>query len=363
MLTPACSSCQGARTTGGRRTWAEISRPAGANDAIGPILAITPLGAMQVYMCMHIVARVCTALGRKCCAVRIRAALVILAIVAAILGLAFGAQAKSAPQGAFLTEYAGSVDEVIHQVEANRLVALRYAKHFRMDPASVLLYFRNELSLATLDESASMKVYSIGESSHIADETREFKKGAKVFVDRRGVPILEFGTGNPLGTSIVPAKSPEQVTDESRPKSPGNGGNLVQGAKQGQPQQGQITLPEPQAGKPGTIPANTINPPVTMPTLTPTVIAETPPATDAGPVGAPPIISHSRDSSNWLLPAGLVGAAAALAGGTGASSTSNDPGDSRINSPLVPEPLSLMVMASGVAGLAGGFIMRKRRVR
>lgn len=319
---------------------------------------------MQVYTCMHIVARVCTALERKCCAVRIRATLVILAIVTAILGLTFGAQAKPAQQGAFLTQYAGSADEVIQQVEANRLVALRYAKHFRMDPASVLVYFRNELSVATLDESASMKVYSIGESSRIADVTREFKKGAKVFVDRQGVPILELGTGNPLGTSIVPAKSPEQVTDESRPKSPGNGSSsVVQGIKQGRPQEGQITPPEPQAGKPGMIPANTTDPPVTMPTLTPTVIAETPLLPDAGPVGAPPIISHSRNSSNWLLPAGLVGVAAALAGGTGASTTSNNPSESRINSPLVPEPLSLLVMGSGLAAFAGGFIAQKRRVR
>ena len=276
---------------------------------------------------------------------RTRALLVGLAVIGAILVSVSGVQAKPVQEGAFLTEYAAGVDEVIQQVEANRLVALRYAKHFRMDPASVLVYFRNELSLATLDDAAAMMVYSIGDSSRIVSNNREFKRGAKVFVDRHGVPILEYGTGNPLGTSIQPV---EQVKDESAPKPQESSTNgVVQAADQSPPQQG-LTTPAPQNAQPVIVPTNSITPPVTAP-----------PAGEAGPII--PEITHPR-SSNWLLPLELAGAVAAVAGGSGSSSSAIPPGGGRTNA-AVPEPVSMTVMASGLSAFAGGILWKKRRRR
>lgn len=298
------------------------------------------------------------------CNVRIRAVLVGFAIIGAILAWASGVQAKPAQEGAFLTEYAGSVDEIIQQVEANRLVALRYAKHFRMDPASVLVYFQNELSLATLDTAGAMKVYLIGDSSKIVVETREFRKGTRVFVDRQGVPLLEFGTGNPLGTSIEPAKPvKDQIEDASKPKSEQNAANNATQVAQAQPQQGPTTPPAPTpqdvSPSPAVIPVDATTPPVTTPTASPTVVASTLPG-DTGPIN--PEISHSR-SSNWMIPLGLAGIAIALTGGGG--STSSPPTNGTNNRPppinVVPEPLSLVMMGSGLAALAGGAWRKRRR--
>ena len=324
---------------------------------------MTALGALQRHRGRHNVIRVpLEAYERKCCKVRLRAVLVGFAVVGALLGSALGTQAKPAQQGAFLTEYAGSVQEVIQQVEANRLVALRYAKHFRMDPASVLVYFRTELSLATLDESASLVVYFIGDSSRIDNETRAFKKGAKVFVDRQGVPILEFGTGNPLGTSIEPASPADQLRNPSpTQETPGP----TQAAQPAQPQPGPTNpvISPTDTTTPGITTPNIspLAPPTPSPTASPAVIASTPPAGDGGPLI--PEISHSR-SSNWLVPLGLAGALAALAGGGGSSGSSGSPEDPRTDgNGVVPEPASMTMMATGLAAFASGILYRRRKTK
>lgn len=304
----------------------------------------------------------CGLLERKCCKVRVRAAYLSLAIMGAILISAMGVQAKPAQEGAFLTEYAGSVDSIIQQVEANRLVALRYAKHFKMDPASVLIYFRNELSPATLNDSASMSVYFIGDSSRIESDTQAFKKGTKVFVDSQGVPILEYGTGNPLGSSLEPAK-PEGVQNASSPQAGQETGNNVAQTVQPPQTQQPLSAPTPDGTQP-LIPSTTdATSPVITPTVNSTVTASAPTG-DTGPIL--PKIGHSR-SSDWMVPAGLAGAIAMLAGGSGVSRSSSNPGDGKTdgggNLPVVPEPVSIMMMTSGLAALAGGVAWRKRRAK
>ena len=292
---------------------------------------------------------------------RAKAVFLSLAIVGAILGSASGTQAKPAQQGAFLTEYAGSVDSIFQQVEANRLVALRYAKHFKMDPASVLVYFRSELSMATLDNSASMKVYFIGDSSRIEDESREFNKGTKVFVDSQGVPILEFGTGNPLGTSLEPAKPPEKIINANNPQAGQQAGSTVSQATPVTQPQDALTAPVPGTTQPVVTPTGDVTPPVVTPAPSPAVVASAPPG-DNGPIL--PKIGHSR-SSNWMVPLGLAGALAALAAGSGSSGSSGNPGDGRTDGgplPLVPEPVSLTMMSMGIATL-GGMVWRRRRAR
>ena len=295
----------------------------------------------------------CRLQERKCCKMRARAAFLSLAIIGAILVSGLGVQAKPAQEGAFLTEYAGSVDDIIQQVEANRLVALRYAKHLKMDPASVLVYFRNELAPATLDTSSSMLVYFIGDSSKIDNETRDFKKGVKVFVDRQGVPILEFGTGNPLGTSLTPAK-PDLAKDVSTPQAIQEGakGATQQAAQPVQPQE-VLDTSVPGVTQPVVTMPTDVPPPAATPTFSPTVVASAP--GDTGPLI--PEIGHSR-SSDWMVPLGLAGAVAALVGGGGGSSPSGSGGEPR---DVVPEPLTLTIMSSGLAALAGGAVWRRRR--
>lgn len=343
---------------------AEIFNHLTTNTLIGPILAMTALGALQRYRGRHNVIRVpLEACERKCCKVRLRAVLVGFAVVGALLGSALGTQAKPAQQSAFLTEYAGSVQEVIQQVEANRLVALRYAKHFRMDPASVLVYFRNELSLATLDESASLVVYFIGDSSQIDNETRAFKKGTKVFVDRQGVPILEFGTGNPLGTSIEPASSPADQLHNPGSTQETPGPTLAAQPAQPQPGPTNPVVSPTDTTIPGITTPN-ISPtalPTPSPTASPTVIASTPPAGDGGPLI--PEINHSR-SSSWVAPLGLAGALAALAGGGGSSGSSGSSENPKTDgSGVVPEPVSMTMMATGFAAFASGIMYRRRKTK
>lgn len=283
---------------------------------------------------------------------RLRVLLLSLVLLGTILGCSRVAVAKPAGDDAFLTEYADSPAQVVSQIEANRLVALRYARVFLKDPSSVLAYFRNELSIVTLEGPMQVEISHLDESRRIVTSTREFKAGQKVFANADGYPILEYGTGNPL-TSELPARG-------SKPSS----NPMIQA---------QNTLvgetPKPNAANPlapSPAPAETAKT-VLSPNspLIPTEPGSTLVASASDMVlPTTPVSGNPRgisSMSGWLLPLGLAAAAAGLGGGGGApSNISGDPAGTG-DPPIVPEPTSLMILGTGLMTL-GGIIRRVRRV-
>ncbi|MDI6827500.1 MAG: hypothetical protein QME62_03335 [Armatimonadota bacterium] len=281
-------------------------------------------------------------------------------LVASILTVAlFGtAAAKPAGQGAFLVEYADTVQQLVSQVENSRLVALRYAKHFRTDPSSVLTFYRNELSLFKLPETTSLRVYYLDDSHNIVSEVREFKAGTWVFANKAAAPILELGTGNPLSSTLLTGELPKKKVEglkASNPNAIPNDKVAVQVLEQ-QPTE----LP-----KLATDNANlTASSPSPSATVASNAGAPTPGAASTGTAGR-------ISSTNWLVPLGVVGAAVALSGGGGGSSaivpppngggggTEPPPNGGGTNPPVIPEPMSLLTLAAGVATLAAGIYKRK----
>lgn len=252
-------------------------------------------------------------------------------------------------------------------MEANRLVALRYARVFVLEPKAVLTYFRNELTLVTLSEPAEVQVYRLDDEGRIVSETKTLKAGTKVFANRAGYAVLEYGTGNPLTAELPAADKP--MPKSNKPLTEANNA-----AKPGQAES------PPKPTSPTQTAANGVKSPLDTPAPSPspnaTLVPNTPgstvtatdPATGAvvEPKTAVAGVQMSTGGSsiaNWVLPVGLAGAVAALAGGGGGGThptNGGGGGGGDTNPPIVPEPTSFMALGTGLIAL-GGFAMRKRK--
>lgn len=270
------------------------------------------------------------------------------------------ASAKPADGSAFLPEYAENSHQIVSQMEASRLVALRYARVFLSEPKAVLTYFRNELTLVTLDAPMEAQVYRLDADGHIVTEMRMLRTGTRVFANRAGYPVLEFGTGNPLTSELPPPDKPRPMTSNQTTQasdaqqSSANGQNAANGntTDQSNPLTGQTT-PSPAPNQPlaPTEPGST-------------AVAQTPPATTptSEVAGVQMSTGGGGGFGSWLIPAGLAGAVAAFSGGggRGTSAAGGGDGDGGADAPIVPEPTSFMALGAGFVAL-GGLISRRRR--
>lgn len=266
--------------------------------------------------------------------------------------------AKPAKEGAFLTDYAESVAQILSQVEGNRLTALRYAKHFGTEPTTVLLHFRNELSLITLPEAVEVDMYSIGPSRTIVSDRVVLKAGIKVFADRSGMPLLEFGSGNPLSSSLSPARTLPKA--DPAPQSPER---LV-------PAEAKQPATPGQELKPVTTAAEQPVAVTTTSELTPiadTVIQPVQPSVlePVAPGSPPPSVPAKSGLASWGLPAagvaGLVAALAMSGGGDSPGLPPNPPPRYDDDPPVIPEPIGATVLGSGMLTLTWYIRRRLRR--
>lgn len=288
---------------------------------------------------------------------KVTAGLSVLVVLCLALATPVPAYAKPAGEGAFLIESASSVHELVAQVQDSRLVALRYAKHFRTDPSSVLTYFRNQLSTIKLTKTALFDIYYLDESNNIVSMAKELKAGTRVFANKSATPILEIGTGNPLVSTLPLPGSVQRLASSATEGGPANGEVVVQVLEQppfemptGTPESGTATIST--APDSGIIVA-------TRPDLSPEVAA------GAG--------STARSSSvpSWLLPVGLAGAAAAFGGGGGGAGDVSPPpsppapptdvGGNTEPVIVIPEPAGLLAMGTGITALCGCIYRRRRR--
>ena len=282
--------------------------------------------------------------------IRLNALLVVVLLLVALL-MAVGASVAGPTNGAFLNDPASSVSQVITQVEQNRLVALRYAKHFGTDPSSVLDYMRMELDVRTLDKNTSVDVYYIDSLRNIAKKSIVLNAGTKVFANNSGLPILEYESGNPLTDQLSTIGDLKELANPQNTATAGTTASTL----------GQ----SPAAAQPSATSeaARSENP--TSPTLASTLSSDQPVTNGSLPVSSGVASLTSKASpkgasiSSLLIPLGIIGGAVAiLSGGHGASGTN----DSR-NKPdpvPVPEPAGLMVLGSGMMAFAG-YAFRRRR--
>jgi len=290
---------------------------------------------------------------------RIRVVSLIIPMLALVFGSVGLALAKPAGEGAFLVEYADTVQQVVNQVENSRLVALRYAKHFRTDPSTVLTTFRNELSVGKLDETVTLAVYFLDESRNIVSESREFRAGTRVFMNRAGKPLLEYGTGNPLAASLSGANlrtlgetmnsekpagqptSPKDVKVQVLEQPPTELPSQATAANAG------VTGASVPAAEAGTVVASNS---VALPSPVPVGSAST---SSGASIGA---------ASRLLVPLGIAGLAVALGGGGGGNTSGGivpPPNGGGNEPPPVPEPTSIITLAAGVLTLGGGLFWRR----
>lgn len=293
---------------------------------------------------------------------RVKAVFMGLLVLSGIICLAGVASAKPAGEGAFLTEYASDVPDIVTQVEGSRLIALRYAKHFRVEPSQVLTYFRNELSVKSLEAEASFEVYYLDESRNIVSQTMQFRAGTKVFANKAGVPVLQYGTGNPLVSSL-PIGGLKLLAKDTAAGA-GQGDGVVSQVLGQQPMELANGATTPGATVPGAA-ATAGEPTVAVAGETGTLIAANPVGPLPGPAagGASAGGASMRSLGGILLPIGIAGAAMALGGGGGSSAPPlppDDGGNGNNPPPVVPEPSSILALGGGLALLAG-VAYRKRR--
>lgn len=242
-----------------------------------------------------------------------------------LLGLTVAAESAQprVPPGSFVTKPVSTPAQLADLVKQDRVAALRYSKHFGMEPAALQEYFRNNLSVSSLDKTRTFTVYYIAQNGRIIPHQKRLKAGTKVFTAFNGQPVLDVTCGNPLTKTLPKVVAQKPVVEAVKP------------APEPVPVV-QPTAPEPE-------PVQVAEAPVAPEPVKVEVLAE--PPTELPAPTAPPI--SMVKSTGWLLP-GLLGAGAigALSGGR------DEP---------VPEPTGVLVLTIGGMGLLVSAFKRRHR--
>jgi len=227
----------------------------------------------------------------------------------ALPAFAFAAKVRMLP-GSFLKQPVYSAQELSLAIKQDKVLALRYSKHFGMPPAELAEYIANNTGVKNLTHSHRYIVYYVGKDGKIAMRTRLIKAGTRVLVDWKGEPIMDLRCGNPF-TKVLP----------QRPV---------------------VVQPPPVAPPPPIAQVEPVAPPLVP---VETKVLDVPPA-ELPPPMPPQVVTQTKVTS-FILPA-LVGAGAvgALAGG----------GDT-----VVPEPASVLVLGLGAFGVLYGRRAMRRK--
>ncbi|MHB9038238.1 MAG: hypothetical protein ACYC64_16400 [Armatimonadota bacterium] len=129
--------------------------------------------------------------------------------------------AQRADPGSFLVYKADSVGAFVNEIQANKTVTARYARHYGTSPDKLGTYFLENLQIKTLQKPYRTTVYYISKGNVIKQKVRVLKAGSRVFVGPDGLPLLEWRCGNPLGTKLPPA--PKRLTKAKTNPAPDTG--------------------------------------------------------------------------------------------------------------------------------------------
>jgi hypothetical protein len=215
--------------------------------------------------------------------------------------LAAVAMGQGLPRNSYLEKRVDSTAELVQQLRSNPVVMDRYRRHFAMTDAEVITYL-SSLRVSELPKDGIYTVYGVPKTTgDFHARLRMLKKGEPVFVEEDGTPVLQLVCGNPLILGPKKPVVPNPIVANAGP---------VEGAKE-------VTVEAP--------PAPSTN------AVTPVVPGE------AQPIA--PVFPQPHGGSSPV--AALLGLAGAVAffphGGT---------------PPTVPEPMTMLVMGSGLAYLA-----------
>ncbi|MBL8065053.1 MAG: PEP-CTERM sorting domain-containing protein [Chthonomonadaceae bacterium] len=150
-----------------------------------------------------------------------------LAFVAALLSASAMSMART-DHNSFINRPAGSLSELMKQVQNEKSVSSRYERHFGMTKAEVLEMF-SHLRLGRLPADGVYIVYNVPTSEEVRSRALMFKKGTLVWVDEDGKPVLKASCGNPMvrgtdiGTALVQSGvkiEPTNVVRDLMPQNP-----------------------------------------------------------------------------------------------------------------------------------------------
>jgi len=213
------------------------------------------------------------------------------------------------PRNSYLDKRVFSTAQLVHEVKTDSVVMDRYCRHFAMTRQEVVVYL-SALRVGALDADGIFTVYGVPHASgDFHSRLKLLKKGEAVFVEEDGTPVLQLICGNPL---ILGPKKP--------------------------------AIPNPvnlSIGSPDDLQDRTVD--------SPPVASDVLPAEETPSEGAPveAIYPESRKEIPNVLTI-LLG----LAGSAGVTVEHH--------SPAVPEPVSMIVVAGGLAALAARRRSRKR---
>lgn len=265
-----------------------------------------------------------------------------------ILGLTFSsiASTKMMPSGSFLNEPVQTTKQLVSQLQTDVVVARRYKQQFGVPDNKIIDYFKGNLRASTLKKAGKYNVYYY--SRKITKRVERLIKGTRVFVNLQGKPVLKMRCGNPLVSQLrqvpkQPAKPPVKkvTTNISKPVVP------------------TPVVPTLVDEVPLTTAIQTVEvieaeiPPLIPPGVTEIIpIEETLPGlvpVQEVPVAAIPAAVTSSTSSEWFLAPIGIGFVLFL----------SNQGGGNEQPPTVPEPSSMMALATGICSMA--LIMCRRR--
>jgi hypothetical protein len=233
----------------------------------------------------------------------------------------FGLAYARPERNAFLNRKVTTVSELINQIRTDKQVRDRYMRHFAMSEDQLVAYL-STLRSTQLKQSGTFHVYSVPEDGVVKHRVTVLKKGEQIFETSDGNPVLLARCGNPLTLG---------------PTTP-YAGNDIQPVI--------VDVPTTEMREVAVIPDSL--PDQSLVAVVPPSVAEVPIVT------ATPTPTGTRDipiatPSGGVAPLGILGALGGIAllntGGGGSSP--------------VPEPMTIIVLASGAAGLVAK--ARRRR--
>ncbi len=280
------------------------------------------------------------------------AALSVLSLVGAAPGYA-----KNTPPGSFLQWRVSSASQLSSQVRKMNLVGKRYAGFYNTDRANVASRFSG-LRLVRMDRNVRTRIYFVNQRGGVSSKVRTLQKGERVFVTADGTPVLQGDCGNPLSPRLPVATAAQGPSSRRL-------GNAQVGLNKPAPSPSPAQVPETVASAPEPVVTQVLAAPAEV--LAATSLPVAPVAVSAAAVQAgaaaaaapgvlPAAVAAAGGGSIFGSLAGVGAGLVALAELPNVVDNGGGPEDH-----VVPEPGSLMALATGLMGLGGCALYRRRR--
>ena len=100
-------------------------------------------------------------------------------------------------KNSFLNHRASTVRQLLRQVKTDWQVRDRFERHFAMNQEQLFAYL-GSLHRSNIQATGDYTIYSIPPDGHVKAHKERIKRGAAIFADAHGTPILLVKCGNPM---------------------------------------------------------------------------------------------------------------------------------------------------------------------